>query len=354
VPSTFTTNKGIEQPAAGSYSNTWATPVNADWSDIDNAFGGVTTINVAGVATGTYTLTLAQYQPPNIIFTGAITGTLAYIVPPGVGGIWTVYNNTTGGSPLAFGVGSSGMPLSQGQRTLVVSDGTTIAVAQSAASGATPTALVGLTPIAGTSSSFTRSDGAPALNQAIVPTWTGVHTFDSPPGFVNGAYLSGEFVVNSGGVIDATGGGLECKTATAGSANNLAASTAFVAASFAPLASPPLTGTPTSASTPPSGDSTTKIPNTAFVNPSSGANSNGRWRTHPDGSVDMWGAVSSSSSTVTVTFPTPFPTLCLSIVVTPINGFSTFYTTTPSASNTTFTITMGAANTPFSWRASGT
>ena len=34
-PSTFTTNKTFEQPANGAYSNTWDSPVNADWAAID-------------------------------------------------------------------------------------------------------------------------------------------------------------------------------------------------------------------------------------------------------------------------------------------------------------------------------
>lgn len=43
--------------------------------------------------------------------------------------------------------------------------------------GANPTASVGLTAVNGSATTFLRSDGAPALSQAIVPTWTGVHTF---------------------------------------------------------------------------------------------------------------------------------------------------------------------------------
>lgn len=45
------------------------------------------------------------------------------------------------------------------------------------ASGANPTATIGLTAVNGSASTFLRSDGAPALSQAIVPTWTGTHTF---------------------------------------------------------------------------------------------------------------------------------------------------------------------------------
>lgn len=43
------------------------------------------------------------------------------------------------------------------------------------ASGANPTASLGLTAVNGVATTFLRSDGAPALDQSIAPTWTGVH-----------------------------------------------------------------------------------------------------------------------------------------------------------------------------------
>jgi len=43
---------------------------------------------------------------------------------------------------------------------------------------ANPTAQVGLSVVNGTAPTFLRSDAAPPLSQAIVPTWTGKHTFD--------------------------------------------------------------------------------------------------------------------------------------------------------------------------------
>lgn len=43
-------------------------------------------------------------------------------------------------------------------------------------SGANPTASVGLTAVNGSASTFLRSDGAPALDVSISPTWTGAHT----------------------------------------------------------------------------------------------------------------------------------------------------------------------------------
>jgi hypothetical protein len=55
------------------------------------------------------------------------------------------------------------------------------AVAGGGTSGANPTGTIGLTAVNGVSTNFIRSDGAPALSQAIVPTWSGVHTFTANP-----------------------------------------------------------------------------------------------------------------------------------------------------------------------------
>lgn len=47
--------------------------------------------------------------------------------------------------------------------------------------GANPTATIGLSAVNGSASSCTRSDGAPALSQAISPTWSGSHMFTGAP-----------------------------------------------------------------------------------------------------------------------------------------------------------------------------
>lgn len=56
-------------------------------------------------------------------------------------------------------------------------DSSTYITAASLPVGANPSASVGLAAVNGSATTFMRSDGAPALSQAIVPTWTGVHTF---------------------------------------------------------------------------------------------------------------------------------------------------------------------------------
>lgn len=52
------------------------------------------------------------------------------------------------------------------------------AASGAAISFAPPTALVGLTAIAGTATTAMRSDAAPAINQAIQPVWTAKHTWN--------------------------------------------------------------------------------------------------------------------------------------------------------------------------------
>ena len=46
--------------------------------------------------------------------------------------------------------------------------------------GANPSATIGLSAVNGSATTFLRSDGAPALDQAISPTWSGTHTWSNP------------------------------------------------------------------------------------------------------------------------------------------------------------------------------
>lgn len=71
-----------------------------------------------------------------------------------------------------------------------------------AANFANPTGTIGLTTVNGSAVTGIRSDGAPALSQSIVPTWTGVHTFDAIPAFNGGASgVSQPFSVDSNTVV---------------------------------------------------------------------------------------------------------------------------------------------------------
>ena len=133
MTSTFTPNKNLEEPAAGDYVNAWAPPINANFTAIDTSLGGATPISVTGVPAGTISLTLTQYRPPNIEFTGTISGNLNYQIPTGIGGIWTVSNATTGAFTLSFSIAAGNSLVLPAGRTLIVSDGSNIALAQTLA-----------------------------------------------------------------------------------------------------------------------------------------------------------------------------------------------------------------------------
>jgi len=127
MTSTYSTNKAIEEPANGDYVNTWSTPVNSNFNIIDKAFGGHLIINATG-ASGTTALTTTQYQNLYILFSGTLSANVNYQVPSGVGGQWVVYNGTSGAFTLTLssGGGGSSVTITQGTRTLIVSDGTNV------------------------------------------------------------------------------------------------------------------------------------------------------------------------------------------------------------------------------------
>ena len=69
---------------------------------------------------------------------------------------------------------------------MVVADAAGVMSTQTIPSGsslANPTATIGLSAVNGVLTSAMRSDGAPALSQAIAPTWSAQHTFTLPPIF---------------------------------------------------------------------------------------------------------------------------------------------------------------------------
>lgn len=57
--------------------------------------------------------------------------------------------------------------------------------------GANPSGSAGLSAVNGSATSFLRSDSAPPISQAIVPTWSGAHTFSARALFTAGISLNG-------------------------------------------------------------------------------------------------------------------------------------------------------------------
>jgi hypothetical protein len=135
MASSFTTNKVLEKPGNGDYVDTWNVPVNGDMDIIDQAFGGVTSLNATG---GSATLTDTQYRSLVLSISGAMSANVTYTIPSGKGGQWIVRNTTTdaSGGPwsvtVASGGGGTSIVIPRQVNTTIFSDGTNIAVATTA------------------------------------------------------------------------------------------------------------------------------------------------------------------------------------------------------------------------------
>lgn len=110
----------------------------------------------------------------------AITGDLAYTSPAfdGTGNVTAAGTLATVNANVGtFGDATHVPAVTVNAKGLVTAVSSTAITAPTAAN---PTASVGLTAVNGSASTFLRSDGAPALDQSIAPTWTGQHTFNLP------------------------------------------------------------------------------------------------------------------------------------------------------------------------------
>jgi len=140
-------------------------------------------------ATGTGTVTsVALTVPSGFSVTGSpvtTSGTLAIsgTLNPAAGGtgVATLTGIAKGNGTSAFSVAASGDVTGLwggtcNSGTYLRGDGT-CATPPTGGTSANPTATIGLTAVNGSAGTFLRSDGAPALSQAIAPTWSAQHIF---------------------------------------------------------------------------------------------------------------------------------------------------------------------------------
>lgn len=128
----------------------------------------------------------------NLASSNAVTGTAA--VTNGGTGVATLTGIAKGNGTSAFTAAVSGDVIATWGGTCSAStylrgDGS-CQTPPTGGTSANPSATIGLTAVNGSAGTFLRSDGAPALSQAIAPTWTGNHTFTPASGVsivVNGA-----------------------------------------------------------------------------------------------------------------------------------------------------------------------
>jgi hypothetical protein len=128
MPSTFTTNLGIEKPATGEQAGSWGATANTSYDTIDTAIGGSLQ---ATISASVYQLVTNNGGAPSagvnklVVWTGAQTqaGTVQ-IVPNTTKKIYIMQNKTTGGFALNFQQGSgTQFVLQPGYSAVIYSDG---------------------------------------------------------------------------------------------------------------------------------------------------------------------------------------------------------------------------------------
>jgi hypothetical protein len=99
----------------------------------------------------------------------------------------------------------------------------TWAAASGATSFANPTGSIGLTAVNGSASTAMRSDATPAISQAIIPSWSGLHTFTGGITSTGTATLSLGADASAQTINLGTGGAV--KSVTIGSTNTTSSTT---------------------------------------------------------------------------------------------------------------------------------
>lgn len=128
---TQTTNLLLTNQTEGGNNNTWGQIADANFEEIDDKFGDVTSISTTG---GTTTLTDAQEIVNAIVLTGTLVSNVT-VVFSGRGGSWVIQNNTTGSYTVTCKkTGQTGVAVDQGGSMIVFFNGTDIDYAVEAAS----------------------------------------------------------------------------------------------------------------------------------------------------------------------------------------------------------------------------
>ena len=126
MPSSYTTNSGVEKPATGELSGTWGTTANTNYDILDRAASGVGTIALSGtthtLTTSDGTLSDGQYRV--LVLGGTPSGTNTITIAPNdAQKLYFVVNSS--GQSVVFTQGSGGnVTIANGKTAIIYSDGT--------------------------------------------------------------------------------------------------------------------------------------------------------------------------------------------------------------------------------------
>lgn len=130
MPSSYTTNTGIEKPGDGEQSGSWGQTVNDNMDIIDRLTMGVGTISLTGYGTATpYTLTTSdgttsEGQYTALVFTGSPSGgTTINVSPNDAQHVYTIKNNSGVTLTISQGSGST-VTIANGKSAIVYCTGT--------------------------------------------------------------------------------------------------------------------------------------------------------------------------------------------------------------------------------------
>jgi hypothetical protein len=125
MPSSYTTNSGVEKPATGELSGTWGTTANTNYDILDRAASGVGTIALSGtthtLTTSDGTLSDGQYRV--LVLGGTPSGTNTITIAPNdAQKLYFVVNNS--GQSVVFTQGSGGdVTISDGKTAIIYCNG---------------------------------------------------------------------------------------------------------------------------------------------------------------------------------------------------------------------------------------
>lgn len=208
MPSTYSTNLGIELITTGEQAGTWGATTNTNLGTlIEQAISGYATQAITDGADTVITIPSGSSGVARNMYlelTGTLTAARNLIVPANRK-LYFIYNNTSGGFAVTVKVsGLTGVSVPNGVRTILVSNGTDIVDAVSYTSSFRA-GSINSTPIGAT----TASTGAfTTLSASSTVSGTGFSTYlASPPAIGGTAPAAGSFTIItvSGSTVPANG-----------------------------------------------------------------------------------------------------------------------------------------------------
>ena len=126
MPSTFTTNTGIEKPASGEQAGSWGITVNTNSDIIDRAINGVVSLSLVGTSSNLTTSNGATSDGQNKVL--LCSGTLAAahtitILPADAQKIYYVKNDATKTVSFSQGSGATTANIAVGSFAIIYADG---------------------------------------------------------------------------------------------------------------------------------------------------------------------------------------------------------------------------------------